>query len=190
MAFLEKLGGKRAKSWACGGMSMVELIIAMTVLAVGMAGMLGVFAKAVQGNGRSKADTSGTMLAQTVLDKISASITNPAVVLTIQDCSAGGGVVWNVATAPGGAALDPNGTGNIDWINQAYAAAPANYKMLYVDCGNNGRQVTYDVRWNIQAASPSGDTRLITVSARAMSVAGATGTMYAQPITLRSIGGL
>lgn len=165
-------------------MSMIELLIAMTVLAVGMGGMVVVFASAIAGNGTAKFDTAGTMLAQTVLERIAAQPANTAVNITMTDCNPGGAQNWTIATAPGGALLDTNY--NIDWINQAYAAVPANYKMQFVACGSNGRQATFDVRWSVQAVSAN--TRLITVSARP-DVGGKQSVMFAQPITLRGIGG-
>jgi type IV pilus modification protein PilV len=175
------------------GMTMIELLIAMTVLAVGMGGMVAVFAAAIAGNGKAKFDTAGTMLAQTVLERIAAQPQNQAggpPIITMQDCNSAGPQNWPIATAAGGAALDPN-TGNIDWIGQTNAAVPANYKMLFVACGNNGRQVTFDVRWNVQTISAN--ARLITVSARPAAGATAAGNqpnVFNQPVTLRSIGGV
>jgi type IV pilus modification protein PilV len=178
------------------GMSMIELLIAMTVLAVGMGGMVAVFAAAITGNGKAKFDTSGTMLAQTVLERVAAQPANVAANITLQDCNPAGPVNWTIATAPGGAAIDAAGVtgppGSIDWVNQAYAAVPANYKMQFVACGNNGRQVTFDVRWNVQTISAN--ARLITVSARPAMASSAVGgnqtKMFSQPITLRGIGGV
>jgi len=190
---LSKFGCKTNRAVSQRGMSMIELLIAMTVLAVGMGGMVVVFAAAITGNGKAKFDTSGTMLAQTVLERIAAQPANTAANITIQDCNPAGPVPWTIATvgapppAGAGALLDANG--NIDWINQA--AAPANYGMQFVACGNNGRQLTFDVRWNVQTIT--GNSRLITVSARpaAANAAGANQTaMFNRPITLRSIGGI
>ncbi len=170
------------------GMTMIELLIAMAVLTIGMGGMLTVFATAIRGNGRNKMDTSGTMLAQTVMDRIAAQPASSNANLTITDCNPAGAFGWTVATAPGGALLD--NTGNfIDWT-QAYAAQPANYAMQFVACGNNGRQTTYDVRWHVTRISAN--ARVIIVSARPLAADGNNnmGMTYAQPVTLRTIGGL
>jgi prepilin-type N-terminal cleavage/methylation domain-containing protein len=164
-------------------MTLIELLIAMTVLAVGMGGMVVVFAAAISGNGRAKFDTSGTMLAQTVLERIATQPANTAANITMPDCNPAGATNWTIATAPGGAALDANY--NIDWT-QAFAAVPLNYGMQFVACGNNGRQVTFDVRWTVQTISAN--SRLITVSARPLGAGNQT-VMFAQPITLRGIGG-
>jgi type IV pilus modification protein PilV len=171
------------------GMSMIELLIAMAVLAVGMGGMVAVFAAAIAGNGKAKFDTSGTMLAQSVLERIAAQPANAANNITLQDCNAGAPQNWTVSSAPGGAGL--TATGDIDWVGQTYAQAQAaspNHAMLFVACGNNGQQVTFDVRWNIQAISAN--TRIITVSARPAAASNAGMPKFTQPVTLRGIGGV
>lgn len=182
------------------GMTMIELLIAMAVLAIGMGGMITVFASAISGNGRAKADTSGTMLAQTVLERIAAQPANSAANITIQDCNPAGPVNWPIATAPGGANLiaannsnPPAGynAGDIDWVNQTYAQvlAGGNYAMQFMACGNNGRGIPFDVRWNIQTISAN--ARLITVSARALAADNNNQfVLYSQPVTLRGIGGI
>jgi Tfp pilus assembly protein PilV len=178
------------------GISLVELVIAITVLAIGMAGLAVLFTTAIMNNSRSKGDTSGTMLTQTVLEQIAAQPANAVANLVLTDCNPAGAVAWPIATvgaaSPGaGAAIDVN-TGAIDFT-QGYAAVPANYKMQFTACGNNGRQVTYEVRWNIQTVTVN--TRLITVSARPLAAASAANNrnqalLFAPPITLRTIGGL
>lgn len=179
------------------GMTMIELLIAMAVLAIGMGGMITVFAGAISGNGRAKTDTAATMLAQTVLERIAAQpATPPNANITIQDCNPAGSVTWTVATAAGGAATiaqnpPPPGynLGDIDWVNQNYGGVPANYKMQFMACGNNGRGLPFDVRWNVQTISAN--ARLITVSARPLPADGGNSiVVYAQPVTLRGIGGI
>jgi len=178
------------------GISLVELVIAITVLAIGMAGLAVLFTTAIMNNSRSKGDTSGTMLTQTVLEQIAAQPANLAANLTLTDCDTAGATVWPIATAgaasPGAGATINVNTGAIDFT-QAYAAVTAGYKMQYVACGNNGRQMTYEVRWNIQTITAN--TRLITVSARPLAAASAASNqnqalLFAPPITLRTIGGL
>jgi hypothetical protein len=91
------------------------------------------------------------------------------------------------AAAPGaGADLDPN-SGAIDFT-QSYAAVPTNYKMQFAGCGAGGRQVTYDVRWNVQTVTTF--TRLVTVAARPAGADSNQPTRFAQPVSLRTIGGL
>jgi prepilin-type N-terminal cleavage/methylation domain-containing protein len=184
--------GKRAE----GGFSLVELMIAITVLAIGMAGLAVLFSTAIMNNSRSKGDTSGTMLAQTVLEKIAAQPANTAATFTLTDCNPSGATNWTVATtgtaSPGSGANIDTSTNGIDFT-QAYSGVPANYKMQFVACGGGGRQTSYEVRWNIQTISAN--TRLITVAARPLAAASAAGNgnqalLFALPITLRTIGGV
>src|SRR5437762_421617 len=60
------------KSSGQNGFSLIELMFAISVLAVGMAALLPLFATAVLSNGKARTDTTATMLAQTVLEKIAA----------------------------------------------------------------------------------------------------------------------
>lgn len=170
------------------GFSLIELMIAIGVLAVGMAALVPLFAVAVMSNGKAKTDTTATMLAQTVLEKVSAQPASAAPAnITVTDCNPAGGTTFQIATAVGGSPL--NGS-DIDFT----AATVGNYNMQYVACGNNGRQAVYDVRWNIQTIAGNGSrSRIITVAARPTG-AGVAGnrnalTMFALPITLRTIGG-
>lgn len=187
---------------AQSGMTMLELLIAMAVLAIGMGGMLTVFTMAISHNGQAKSDTAGTMLAQTVLERIAAQpATPPNANITMYDCTATQRTIATAGAASPGlgaavilAAPAPAGynVGDIDWVNQTLANVPANYAMTFVACGNNGRQTTYDVRWNI--TSITANARVITVSARPLAADTATGTSaansFARPITLRTVGGV
>src|SRR6266852_4133667 len=76
------------------GISIIELLIAITVLAVGMAGLAVLFSIAIMNNSRSKGDTTGTMLAQTVLEKIAAEPANTAATFTLTDCNPSGATNW------------------------------------------------------------------------------------------------
>jgi prepilin-type N-terminal cleavage/methylation domain-containing protein len=176
------------------GFSLIELLIALAVLAIGMAALAVLFGVAIANNSRSKTDTSGTALAQTVLESIAAEPANNTAALSLTDCNPAGATTWTINTAVGGASLKADGT-----IDFSQSPPPANYNMRFVACGNNGRQATYDVRWNIQLAGqdPTGamESRLITVSAQPLAEDPAGGgsnqpVLYAQPITLRTVGGL
>jgi prepilin-type N-terminal cleavage/methylation domain-containing protein len=161
------------------GMSLIELMIAMVVLAVGMGGIMVLFVTAIASNNRNKIDTAGTLVAQMTLEQIASRPANQHAPITVTDCA---GTSHVVNTAVGGAALDANAA-----INYT-AAAVAGYRMLYVTCGAGGQQATYDVRWNIQAW---GATKVITVASRSTGAgqAGATPRLFALPVTLRTIAG-
>ena len=172
------------------GFSLIELMFAISVLAVGMAALLPLFATAVLSNGKAKSDTTATMLAQTVVEKIAAqpASAGPAN-LTVTDCNPAGGVQWQIATAAGaGAPLNANN--EIDFTQPTVPS----YNMQYMACGNNGKQTTYDVRWNVQNIAGNGNrSRVIIVAARP-AAASAVGDKnkaltFALPVTLRTIGG-
>jgi type II secretory pathway pseudopilin PulG len=165
-------------------MSMMELMVGMAVLAVGMTAVTALFHSAILTNNRAKSDTSATMLAQTVLEKIAAQPATQNAAISVTDCG-GAPTTWTIATA--GAAA-PGNSGAIDFT-QTYADVPANYKMLFAGCGAGGRQTTFDVRWNVQTVTAN--TRLITVAARPLGAIGANRpTQFAPPVSLRSIGGI
>ena len=172
------------------GMSMMELMVAMAVLAVGMTAVTALFHSAILTNNRAKVDTNATMLAQTVLEKIAAQPATQNATISLTDCG-GTPTTWTIATAgaaaPGnGATVDAN-SGAVDFT-QAYADVPANYKMQFKGCGAGGRQTTFDVRWNVQTVTAN--TRLIAVAARPLGATGGTRPrQFAPPITLRTIGG-
>jgi prepilin-type N-terminal cleavage/methylation domain-containing protein len=177
------------------GMSLIELMFAMLILAIGLGGLTTLFIFASETNNKNSKATSSTMLAQQVLEQISAQHPDSIQVITLTDCA---GNQWNVKTvgaaAPGGAgalivtaASDPF-YGGLDPA-QAYAAIPAGYAMQYTDCAANGRRTVYDVRWNIVTLDPF--TRLITVSARQVGPANQIGgRLFFLPATLRGIGGM
>jgi len=178
------------------GTTLVELMVAMFMLAVGMGAMLVLFMNSTVSNNRNVRDTSSTLLAQMILEQISAQHINSNTAIAVTDCT---GVQWTVATAGGaapngaGANLDQNANsltyGGIDPA-QAYAAIPANYAMRYTDCDPNGQQNVYEVRWNVMTITANA-TRLITVSARQANLNSNQfgGARFAVPVTLRGIAG-
>ena len=186
------------------GLSMIELLIAMMVLAVGMMGSMILVRTAIVNNNRNKLDTTSTALAQMVLERIQSRPATSNAVFTITDCT---GVASNVNPAPGGS---PNGAGakiiqsspppgqsigDIDFT-QDLTAVPAGYAMQYVTCGPApgalgaaaGPQVTYEIRWNV--TTMTGFTKLVTVSARKR-IATNTSALpfFSVPFTLRGLAG-
>lgn len=174
------------------GMSLIELMIAMVVLVVGMLAALAMVMMAISTNNRNKLDTTGTMVAQMVIENIAAQPASSVNPLQVTDCQ---GTVHTIATAgagdPGaGADVDPDATapfspGDILWT-QAYADIADDYKMQFVTCDDAGIESTYEVRWNIRTVS--GFTKLVTVSSRQIA-ATSDSPFYAQPVTLRTIAG-
>lgn len=174
---------RKQNSGAAGnqeGLTIIELLIAMIVLAIGILGSMSLVIMAINGNFRSKQQSNSTALAQMVTEKIMSipAYTNPTLIIT--DCTT---TNFNVATAAGGGAL--NSSGDVDFTQ----AKVANYNMAYTDCGTASRQMTYDVRWNITTISTY--AKLLTVSARLNSVSnGATsGAVFGPVVTIRTIVG-
>src|SRR5579859_2130150 len=177
------------------GMTLIEVLIAMLVMTVGMGGLLALFMTAATSTNRNSKDTSATLLAQMVLQQISAQHPDSTATINLTDCA---GNAWTVATAGGaspagaGAAVDQNSAslsyGSIDQTQQ-YAAVSANYAMQYTDCDTNGHQTVYDVRWNVMTITAN-STRLITVTARQNNVTSNQlgNARFAIPVTLRGIG--
>lgn len=141
------------------GMSLVELMIAMVVLMVGLVGSLALVATAVGNNGRSRQQGNSTIVAQMITEKISSVKATTSPVLTVPDCA---GNILNITTAPGGSPLTAQG--DVDFTQ----APVAGYQAIYTDCGTNGRQFTYDVRWNITQPTPN--VKLLTVTAQKANV--------------------
>jgi len=162
------------------GLTIIELMIAMFVLAVGILGSMSLVIMAINGDFRSKQESNSTALAQMVTEKIMSipAYTNPT--LTLTDCA---GTNFNIATAAGGGTL--NSSGDMDYTQ----AKVANYNMAYTDCGTASRQMTYDVRWTITTINTY--TKLLTVSARLNTVTnGATaGAVFGPVVTIKTIVG-
>lgn len=182
------------------GFTLVELMVAMVVLAVGLGALAPLFISAALSNNKNSRNATATMLAQLVLEQISSQSPNSTATIFLTDCV---GNTWAIATTGGaapagaGALLDNTSTDyNYGGINptQAYTSVPPatsvvpGYAMQYADCGAAGTQSTYDVRWNVINIDTY--TRLITVSARQVSPANQLGgKVYAMPVTVRGIGG-
>lgn len=174
------------------GSSLIELMIAMVVLAIGLGGVTILVSGAIASNNKNGRDTTATLLAQMVIEQISAEHVYVSNDITVTDCA---GNVLTISTAAGaagtgnGANLKADGT--IDFT-QASSGIPAGYSMQYVDCSTaGGIQTTYDVRWNVMSASSNTTIRMITAAARpvASNVSQFGGLFFAIPVNLRGIGG-
>ena len=194
---------KQSRRSRQAGLSMVELLMAMLVLAVGMMGSMILVRTAIVNNNRNKLDTTSTALAQMVLEQINSRPVTTATNIIIFDCTGVARTINpNGAAFPGaGAAIiqaspPPGQTiGDIDFT-QDFTAVPAGYAMQYVTCGAAagtpgaaaGGQVTYEIRWNV--TTMTGFTRLVTVSARKQIAPGTSALpFFSIPFTLRGIGG-
>lgn len=173
------------------GMSLIELMIAMVVLAIGLAGVTTLLVSAIASNHRNSTDTTATLLAQMVVEQISAQHVYINGLISVTDCAGNQlRIDPTPGAAPAGNGANLNANQNIDFT-QAATGIPANYSMNYVDCSTaGGIQTTYDVRWNVMSVSTNASTRMITAAARPLaSDANKLGGLYfAIPANLRSIG--
>jgi prepilin-type N-terminal cleavage/methylation domain-containing protein len=174
------------------GMTLIELMIAMTVLAVGLVGVMSIVVAALYSNNHNRTDTSATWLAVMVIQQMGEIPAGTTGNFTITDCA---GTVWNVTTFPGGAAL--RGTNNPPlWVTNdinfnaasSYGAAPGNgYGMLYQACGTNGSPgIRYDVRWNI--VNDIEATKTVIVGAKVLGTgSGEQNYYFSMPVQMKTI---
>lgn len=173
-------------------MTLIELMIAMAVLATGLGGITILLTGAIATNNKNSRDTTATLLAQMVTEQISEQHIYSAINMSVTDCA---GTPWPITTTPGaqptgnGATLKADGT--IDFTQSSTALIANNYAMQYVDCSTaGGIQTTYDVRWNVMSISTNTSYRMITAAARpiASNVNQFGGLYFAIPVNLRTIG--
>ncbi len=201
---------RRRAGFGESGMSLLELMIAMTVLTVGMLGSMVMILTAMESNSRNKTDNLATILDQEVMEKFATLNNYPkAGSATIYDCALTGGSAdshlvslgqGTYASGGNGAALYTSSTvpagynvGDIDWSQATPTLATsttAGYAMLYRTCSGDN----YEVRWNIMDANSSIPTgtvsriSLLTVSARQTAANGSKlGMLFAPPTTLRTL---
>jgi prepilin-type N-terminal cleavage/methylation domain-containing protein len=167
------------------GFSLIELMIAMAVLAVGILGGIVVIAVATANDGRSRLHTTAAAMAQSTMERI---IAIPAKAVgtdaqtKITDCA---GNTFTIETAVGGSALITSGAfaGSVDFTQ----APQPNYSMNYVMC-SAGASVPHDVRWRIDDG-PTPATQLVTVGAKPVVTNGAAAAQFTLPSTLRQLRG-
>jgi prepilin-type N-terminal cleavage/methylation domain-containing protein len=175
------------------GTTLIELMVAMVVLSVGLAGTTILLSGTIASDSKNSRDTTATLLAQMVMEQISAQHVYSNATINVSDCA---GNSWAIATTPGAAGTGNGATlksdGTIDFTQSNTGLLTTGYAMQYVDCSTaGGVQTTYDVRWNVMNVSANTSTRLITTAARP-SFSNASqlgGVFFALPVTLRGIGG-
>lgn len=167
------------------GFSLIELMIAMSVLSVGMLGGMAVICVATASNGGSKLNTTAATLAESTMERIMAipqSATGNAALTSVTDCK---GNNLAMDTSVGGSPVTSSGL--FPGVDYTQPAVP-NYSMLYSMCSTAGPGLIYDVRWRIDPG-PTPSTQLVTVSVK--SVAGGVNPAagLARKITLHSLRG-
>lgn len=165
------------------GFSLIEVTIAISVLAVGLLGGIVVIGVASANDGRSKLHSTAVTLAESTMEKIVAipqSATGTGAETQMTDCA---GNSFVIETAPGGSDLIGSGAfgDSVDFSKPAVGS----YSMIYVTCGTTAN-VSYDVRWRIDQG-PTPATQLVTVSAKPIVTAGAA--QFTLPYTLHQLRG-
>ncbi|MBI4460656.1 MAG: hypothetical protein HY648_11435 [Acidobacteria bacterium] len=170
-----------------GGFTLVETLLAMSLLVVGVVGLATLIPYATQNDLRSRIDTSATFIAMRELEQI---VAQPFLVTNFTDAKDAAGnsvlVSLNCGTAPcsDGARLVE---GLIDFT-QPYADVPAGYRRVYqilpsADSAtpkvNHG---IYEIRWNI-SENASGARTIVIASRPRGNNPGAT----AVPANLRAV---
>jgi prepilin-type N-terminal cleavage/methylation domain-containing protein len=167
------------------GFTLIELMIALLVLAIGLTGGLLLVLTAMANDSRSKADSTATVLSQMTIEMIASVPANSTATVTIKDCNAASHTMSTTGSGSGAGAPLTSG-GAIDFTS----ATVANYSMTFATCAasTGDRQANYDVRWNIKTLSP--DAKLLTVAARITNADTNQATRFAVPVTFRMIVGL
>jgi type II secretory pathway pseudopilin PulG len=186
-------------------MSIIELLIAMTVLAVGMMGCVIMLLAGIQSDSRSKTDTAALVLDQEILEMFATLNNYPnAGTVKVYDCglstgnanahsaslgqgaapTGNGATLYTTTTAP-----LPGNVGDIDWTQATPTLATfgtAGYAMDYQTCNGD----TYEVRWNVMEVNTNPNSRisLLTVSARQVAAAHSHDSMmFAVPTSLKTL---
>src|SRR5215470_13684599 len=94
---------------ADAGGTLIELMIAMLILAVGLGALTTLFVGSVLTDNRNSKDSTATMLAQKVIEELTAQNVNSTVILALTDCQ---GNNWQVPATQG--AVFPGQGANLD----------------------------------------------------------------------------
>lgn len=168
------------------GLTLIELLIAMLVLAAGLVGLMAIIVAAIAGNNRNKLDTTSTLLSQMVIEQLSNVPATVTRTIVVQDCN---GASWNISTDSGGVGADTGAPvdSNRD-IDFTSSYTTDGYSMRFVVCGAAGTSATYDVRWHIY--QPNAYEKVVVVSTRLLGTGSLTGVeaiSYSKPVQLKTV---
>src|SRR5262245_43398677 len=101
----QRMGGLMMSSRAQhpeSGMSIIEVMISVLILTVSSLGVVALVWSAILTNNRNKVDSTQTMLAESIIEQVNATIIGSES-SALTDCD---GTTWTISTTPGGAALN------------------------------------------------------------------------------------
>ena len=163
-----RVARRRLRKQSQQGFSLIELMIAMVVLAVGLLAMAGLLGQAITSNNRNKVDSTATMMAQAVIEQINSTMVGGGTA-TLTDCNGTTHTISTGTAVGDGAKLTTDGS-KIDFTE---TSPPDEYQMDYTICGVDpdsgiAHQTVYDVRWHVSSVTATGGangTYLVTVGA-------------------------
>ena len=170
------------------GITMIETLLASSILVIGSLGMMGVVIGSIATNNRNKIDSTQTMLATSILEQIDSTVIGSGT-SNLTDCALNNWTIETTVPVSGDAGAPLIGS-SIDFTQPQVTGYYMNY-VVSTPCTTSGAvQGIYDVRWHIHAVgSPTTtSTYLLTVSAKLTN--GGQGNMYfSAPLTLRVMSG-
>src|SRR5215831_6308626 len=105
------------------GVTFVETLMAMLLVLITALGLMGTLVTAIAMNNRNKIGSTGTMLAQAVVEQIKSTIIGSGT-SALKDCA---GTTWTIDTVSGAGAALSNSV-----IDFTESSPPAHYHMNYV----------------------------------------------------------
>ena len=172
------------------GITLIETMLAASILAIGSLGMIGIVVASIASNNRNKIDSTQTMLASSIFEQINSTVIGVGSSL-LTDCANNPWTI-NTAVPTSGVAGAPLVGTAIDYTQPQVPGFYMNY-VVSTPCAplpTGAVQGTYDVRWHIDAVgSPTTtSTYMLTVSAKLVN-GGQGNQFFSTPITLRVMSG-
>lgn len=182
-----KTQSHRGLRHAEAGFTLIEMVVAASILMVGLLAAMMLIITAMANDSRSRNDSSATILSQMTIETIAAVSGNATTSMTVIDCNPTTSSASHTISTTGssGGSGAPLTSGIIDFSQSTVSG----YSMRYYGCqaSTADRQTLYDVRWNIKTLTAN--TKLVTVATKP--IVGSTGANYiAVPVTLKMIVGL
>ncbi len=162
-----ELPGQHVEINRARGFTLIEMVLAMAILAVAVSALVVLIPFATQQNALNRWDTAGMVYAQRVLEQMRAQGPTPGSftlcdtsMSTAATCPVTGETQLTINMAAGGCPLTTNGS--IDWTQPVSSCVPSDTATLKESSNPQAPDIL--VRWNIQVATNGG--KLVTISGR------------------------